>query len=243
MIRCYYRIYISVIYLLFLVNPNILFAESFFDPTGNSIRQGIDFFYDKNYDNAVSSFEQAEDDLPDDPRIEFNKGSVKIHDGRHSEAITHLEKSLENPDPEWKSKSYYNLGKAYSAMGQKKKALDSYRKSLEYDPINKAARKNLELLYNQPQSNKANGSESNPNQNNSKDPSSGSNDQRDTKGNSSSKGNDNSIGQDPSTQNNGNDPDQLSRDQADRIMDSMNPDKIERRKNRGFFQMRRDKFW
>lgn len=241
---------IVFILLMLLFSGSPLRADSFFNPGGSKIEKGIESYNQDKIPEAIQNFETAENDFPEDPRIDFNKGTSLLKGGRAEEAIPYLKKSLDLPNDTQKSKSYFNLGKAYSAKGEKKKALDAYRKALDINPDLSEARQNIELLYKTPpknnpspnQDNKENQSNSDDNSNNSKSPSESTN----PEDNSSNPKKDTTEGEhkeQSEPQSKEIDPGKLSKEEAEEIMNSLNPEKIQRKKSKGLLQFRREKFW
>jgi Ca-activated chloride channel homolog len=234
-------------------------AESWFNPGGSHVEEGLDHFSEEDYPSALKSFERAEKHFPGDPRLDYNKGTVLLKEGRPHEAIPYLEKGTESSDPGKKAESYFNLGKAYSDLGKSKQALDSYRKALEYRKDFPDAKKNIELLYKKPPPNQSGGG-----QNKSNDPNRSDSSPENSKGDSSDQsdpnqnqnpGQDNPSKNDSDSENNQSNNQsakdnennrqgkKLSPEEAESIMDSFNPDRIRRKKGKGFFQPQRDKFW
>lgn len=250
--------YILFVLFIILLPSSFLRSESILNPLGDRVKSGVQEFQSENFGKAADTFRNAEEEFGEDPRLAFNRGTSLLGDRKFGEAIPLLEKALNSSDPSLKSKVYYNLGKAYNAMGQKKIALDSFRKALDLDPNFENARKNMELLFQAPRGDSGPG---NPNQGNrSRSNRSGETDE----GNSGS-GSNSGQGFSPPVPNSSNpttnpDPnsndspnsgnkkergnrDSLSPEEADQIMDSLNPERIQRRKSKSFLQPRRDKFW
>jgi tetratricopeptide (TPR) repeat protein len=242
---------ILLIGIMFILGESPLQADSFFNPGGSKIEKGIESYNQDKIPEAIQSFETAEKDFPKDPRLDFNKGTALIKGGRPEEAIPLLEKSLEIPNNDQKSKSYYNLGKAYTASGQKRKALDAYRKALEVNPDLSEAKKNIELLYKTPpgnsQSPNQDSKESKTNsddKSNSKNPSESSDKEEDSSNQKKESSEESQESQShPQSQSTEKDPGKLSKKEAEEILDSLNPERIQRKKSKGLLQFRREKFW
>lgn len=276
---------IVIFLLLFGISSfSSLRAESFFNPGGSVIEKGWEKFQSEDYSGALDEFQNAEKNFPNDPRLSFNRGSTLLKGGRPKEAIPHFEKSLDVPNPSKRAEAYFNMGKAYSELGDKKKSLDSYRKALEENPTMEEAKKNIELLFKNP-SGSSRGSASpkpNPNNQSNSDPSQNQSEQqsqdadrnkepslnrdgdnRGTGNETKDQNKDNGekedkknsedtnpkTGEDKSKSNKGerNKPGQkegtLSPEDAEDIMDSLNPEGIKRQKGKSILQPRRDKFW
>ncbi|NCN10150.1 MAG: tetratricopeptide repeat protein [Leptospira sp.] len=235
--------------IIFISIPNIygkIFAESFFNPGGEIVKEGIDSFKNQEYKQSLDTFQRAEEELGNDPRLEFNKGTSIAKSGDPLRAIPHFEKALDSQDSSLRSKSYFNMGKAYESAQDKKKAIESYRKAIQEDPNYAAAKKNLELLYNpsqnknQPQASKDSNSNSEKSDN-SQNPFSPNN-----KSNTQSQKNDDPKNQSKENEESGeaqNSPNALSKEEAERLMESLNADRIQRKNSKTITPFRRDKFW
>lgn len=219
-----------------------LYAESFFNPGASQIQEGIESFHNQDYRRSLEIFENAEDEFENDPRLDFNKGTSIAKSGEFLKSIPYFEKALESKDSNLRSKSYFNMGKAYENAQNTKKAIESYRKAIQENPDNLDARKNLELAYN-PKINKKQGGEASKqeddsNQKNSSKPFSPSeknmNDSQDKQ-----KQNQQSTDQSQKQKN----PNSLTQEEAERLMESLNADKIQRKNSKSITTFRRDKFW
>lgn len=231
--------------ILFFLNSSIQ-AESFFNPGLERIQKGIQQYHKKDLKSSLEEFQKAEEIFPNDPRLDFNIGSVLAGSGRYRDSIPYFQKSLNDNDPKLRSKSYFNMGNVFATENQKKKAMDSYRKALEENPANELARRNMELLLkpnnnqNQPNSQSSN---NDPISNGKSDPTSNG------KGFEGKQNNSKELNQKPydkqnsKSESNSNSKNSLSRKEAERIMDSLSSDKIQRNKSKEFFQFQRDKFW
>ncbi|AOP36230.1 hypothetical protein A0128_19565 [Leptospira tipperaryensis] len=221
----------SIFLILFVFSVPLTAVE--LDPGGNRISEGLDHYNQGEYVDSLRKYQEAESYFPEDPRLEFNRGSVEFKSGNLDKAIRHFEKSANSPTPELQWRSRFNLGNSYMRAGDRKKAAEEYIKALKLNPDLKEARKNLEYLrQNPPPQNSPNTSpnSSNPNQKNS--PS--------QKGNQPQNRNDPSsngdvIGESPRDKKG-----KLTEEEAKRILDSLDLNQIRRksRKSRD-----REVFW
>lgn len=146
------------------------------DPGGNSIERGVKSYHSKNYNESQKEFEKAKEYIQDDPRLLYNESASAYQLGQYKDAIGLSEKILAHPktDPDLKAKANFNLGNVYSKLGDKKKALQSYTKTLEIDPDHLSAKKNIEHLtkkkdQGQNQNQKGNDSQPEPERRNQKE--------------------------------------------------------------------------
>lgn len=241
-----------------------IWAENPFNPGGSRIQSGVDAFQSGDYPRARQEFERSEQYFPpNDPRLEYNKGSALLKEGNPKEAIVHLENSIRESDPSQNALSYYNLGKAYSQLGDKKKAMDSYRRALQYHPEFAQAKKNLELLFQNrpPSQNPTANPPPNPKRDSHSDSDNTKSQQPPSRSESDSEPDNPSLPSPGSEKNPGEIPpksqtnsredssknregrSELSESEAEKILEGFQQDKIQRKKSPGFFQRQRDKFW
>lgn len=95
-----------------------------------------------NASKAVSLLSNKK--FKDDELFVFEIGRLYIKQKKYNKAIEFLNKTLKQRQVA--SDTLYYLGVAYEKKGQKKKAADYYKKSLEYSPDLDMARKALERV-------------------------------------------------------------------------------------------------
>ncbi|EQA36039.1 von Willebrand factor type A domain protein [Leptospira inadai serovar Lyme str. 10] len=158
--------FLSVVLILygFMMSSGNLSAVEL-DPGGNRVKEGNEAYEEGNFPEAVERYKEAESYFPGDPRLEFNRGTSKYKTGDLDTALRHFEKALESKDTQLRSKAYFNLGNTYLRLGDRKKAAESFLRSLKENPKQEAARKNLEWLRKLPPPQKKESSNSG-NQNN-----------------------------------------------------------------------------
>lgn len=204
------------------------------DPGGNRIQEGRNSYESGDYQGALEKYKEAEPYFPEDPRLDFNRGSSKYKSGDLDGAIRHFEKSADSKDPKVRAMSHFNLGNAYLKLGDRKKAAEHYLRSLKEDPNLESARKNLEWLRKMPppQNGKT------PQENEKSESGKGeqikpglSTEDR----NSSRKGEKGQVGKDSKSKNKS-----KAEEELDRIMESMDLDSV-RRKSPG--SRSREVFW
>ncbi len=99
-----------------------------------------------NYEEALSAFEEAKKERPDDPAVEYNRGVALAQLGRIAEAKSAFQRVTESKRPELQEKSWYNLGNIHATTGERKEALQAYRRALRLDPNDELARHNYEVV-------------------------------------------------------------------------------------------------
>ena len=122
-------------------------AEAF-DPFAReqeSVEAGNNSFTEQHFDQALDLYEQAEQEIEQEPKIHFNRGAALFKLGRPKEAREAYLRASGLEDPQMKKQNYYNIGNTFLAEGAFHDAIPYYRRALEIDPGFDDARYNLEL--------------------------------------------------------------------------------------------------
>ena len=98
------------------------------------------------YEDALAAFEAAKKERPDDAAVEFNRAVTLAQLGRVAEAKSAFQRVAETQQPEIQQKAWYNLGNVHAGVGERKEALQSYRKALKLDPNDALSRHNYEVV-------------------------------------------------------------------------------------------------
>ncbi|WP_224244368.1 tetratricopeptide repeat protein [Hyalangium gracile] len=98
------------------------------------------------YEDALSAFEEAKRELPNDPAVEYNRAVALAQLGRAEEAKSAFQRVTESNRPELQGKAWYNLGNIHATTGARKEALQAYRRALKLDPNDELARHNYEVV-------------------------------------------------------------------------------------------------
>jgi tetratricopeptide (TPR) repeat protein len=138
--------------------------------TGEAARkvsEGIAQFQGGDFKTAAELFKAANEALPDDLRIAFDRGCAYAAAGEYDQAVEQFQKSAAAPDHKLATLAHYNLGsvavaKARAQAGEKPEeavgdarratlesllqAAKHYRDCLDIDPENTDARYNLETI-------------------------------------------------------------------------------------------------
>jgi Ca-activated chloride channel homolog len=199
-----------------------------FDPVGKHVKEGNQRFSRGDFKGSLENFQKAEPYVKEgDPRIQFNKGNsfYKLND--YDEAISHFEKTAsESSDPLIRSRSNYNIGNTLFKKGDKQNAIKSYLKAIQDDPNFVEAKKNLELIQNEDENKK--------NQKNNKD-----NSRQDNQEESFPQ--DQELGGEEEKKQNR--KTEMTKEEAERILENARKDQIKRRKNQSRRQERYEIFW
>jgi tetratricopeptide (TPR) repeat protein len=148
---------LEIIVIVLLVLPAIDTARA--ESARTSVQQGNRLYAQANFDEAISSYEQALLEKPQAQEPKFNKANSFYRLDDLAEAIDlYKEVAAESKDMKLVTKAKYNLGNCFFQRGLKQrdsdlqKALEDLKTSithwrgvLEIDPKNEKAAKNIEV--------------------------------------------------------------------------------------------------
>lgn len=135
---------------LLLLAPFLL-GWSFFDPFHKHVEEGNRKAKAGKADAAVQDYDQAARLVPGSPIPDFNKGVALAEKGDAAAARDALLAAAASKDPQVAADALYNLGNVFLDQKQYKEAVDSYLKSLDLDPRDSDARRNLEIALQEQQ--------------------------------------------------------------------------------------------
>ena len=135
---------------LLLLAP-LLVGWSFFDPFHKHVEQGNRAAAGGDPAAAVQDYEEAAKVDPGSPIPDFNKGVALAENGDADAARDALLAAAAAKDPHIAGDALYNLGNVYMGKKDYGQAVDSYLKSLDLDPKDPDARRNLEIALRQQQ--------------------------------------------------------------------------------------------
>ncbi len=110
------------------------------------VAQGRAAYEAGQYEQALESFEAARKERPDDPAVEYNRGVALAQLGRVAEAKSSFQRVIDSNRPELRQKAWYNMGNVHATMGERKEALQAYRRALSLDPNDELSRHNYEVV-------------------------------------------------------------------------------------------------
>src|SRR5690606_37034486 len=108
------------------------------------LSKGNDYYIRKDYDNAISSYQNALKKNPNYLPSIFNLGNALYQQKNYEASRKAYENYLKKADnPTIKSSTAYNIGNTYMAEQQWKKAVASYKDALRKNPQDVDAKYNL----------------------------------------------------------------------------------------------------
>nr|WP_246057336.1 tetratricopeptide repeat protein [Leptospira gomenensis] len=225
-----FRIFVYSTILLFSLSNRSLSAFDL-DPGGVRVEEGAERYEQGDFKDSLKKYQEAETYFPEDARLEFNRGAAEFKAGNVAKAIRHFEKSASSSDPELQWRSRYNLGNSYKKVGDRKRAAEEYIKALKLNPNLKEARKNLEYLRHNPPSSDPKSDRQKQEQGNGSSPNGSLPQER---------GDRTSAGSDTDPRSGSERGGKLSEEEAKRILDSLDLNKVRRKSKRS---KDREVFW
>jgi tetratricopeptide (TPR) repeat protein len=129
-----------------LVLPSGARAAGLLEKEHPLIQKGREAYTAGRYEDALSAFEEAKKERPNDSAVEFNRGDALMKLGRYDEARQAFQGVADSNQQELRQKATYNLGNVYAATGDTREALKAYRRALTMNPSDAQARHNYEVL-------------------------------------------------------------------------------------------------
>lgn len=123
----------------------LLAGWSFFDPFHAHVEKGNARAGDGDAETAVQEYDEAAKVDPSSPIPDFNKGVALARKGDAAAARDALLAAAASRDAGIAADALYNLGNVQLAEKSYGEAVESYLKSLDLDPADPDARRNLEI--------------------------------------------------------------------------------------------------
>ena len=137
----------------------LFFGTGFASSVPSDVKKGNRLYGEGSYEEALTYYNNAESEAPDSDIISFNKGAALYRIGEYDKAIEAFSKALLSSRPAVEEKAAYNIGNSRFRAGQRnaetdiaaavnlyRQALDSYKRALELNQDNKAAKYNHEFV-------------------------------------------------------------------------------------------------
>jgi tetratricopeptide (TPR) repeat protein len=109
------------------------------------LSEGIDFYNERKYDEAIASFEKVIEKFPSNTEGYYNLGLAYMRKGDVDRAIECLEKAVELKSAG--IEPYLALGESYFKKGDSEKAEDNFKLAIEFQPENPKAHYNLGIVF------------------------------------------------------------------------------------------------
>jgi Ca-activated chloride channel homolog len=136
-----YFILVNILFLLLTAN---VYSEDFKEM--NDL--GVKAYNSENYDSSLQYFQNAQELNPESKVVDFNLGNALHQQGQYEQALKNYENSAILEDSLLNSQAYYNIGNTQYRAGALDKAVEAYKKSLDYNPDDEDTKYNLELAIN-----------------------------------------------------------------------------------------------
>ena len=216
------------------------------DPIGKNVKEGVERYKQQDFQGSLESFNLAENQSKEDDRLSYNKGTSYYKLNDYKLALKYFEKSALTSDKDLKLRSLYNKGNTYAKLGDKKNAIKSYMDALNTDPEFLPARKNLELLSQKENKDKQDQKQDQDKQNDS-DKNEKEDKEQDKKNSSANNKKDKSGKEKQKEQDSQEKPTesnkQITKEEAERILESAKQNKINRKKMSQRQPERNEIFW
>lgn len=113
----------------------------------SSVKNGVDLFEQEKYEQALETFLEAQVDNPESEVLKFDIASCQYRLQKYDEAAAgYLDVVATARDAGLEAQALYNLGNTMYRQGKLEDAVEYYKKTLELNPEDEDARKNLEFV-------------------------------------------------------------------------------------------------
>jgi len=131
--------------ILVLIGSLFLSVFAFTQNATESLVKGNQLYQQSQFDQAEAQYRKALEYEPDNEKAKYNLANTLQKQNKYDEAAKLLENLAgSSKDNSLKSAAYYNQGVAYTKMKNLDASIESYKKALRLNPIDKEARENLE---------------------------------------------------------------------------------------------------
>jgi len=226
-----------VVIILFLLSGPQLFAQD-----RRLIHKGNELYKQHNYKEAEDNYRKSVEKKNQDVTSNFNLGDALYKQKKFAEAGEQFNKLASGPNSNkaLAALAYHNLGNSYLENKKLEESIDAYKKALLNNPKDDETRYNLayaqEKLKQQQQQNKQNQNNKNQQNKDNKNQDDKNKDNKDQNKQNQDKQNQN---QDKKDQQNGQQPDKVSKEDAERMLEALNnnekqtQDKLKNKKLKG----------
>ena len=115
------------------------------DSAARKNNEGNRLYDQKQYDEALKMYVDAQATRPQAPELHYNIGNVLFRKGEYDKAAEEYLRAQAGKDPALAEAATFNRGNAYLAQKKLQQAVSSYVQALRADPGDQDAKRNLEL--------------------------------------------------------------------------------------------------
>lgn len=241
-----------IVFILFLLVCPRLFAQE-----KSYIKKGNKLYSQKKYKEAETDYRKSLSPKSQNIEGSFNLGDALYKQKKFTDAGDEFNKLAGSAkNKQLTAAAYHNLGNSLFENKKLEQSIEAYKKALLADPKDDQTRYNLAyaqaMLKKQQQQNKQNqNNKNNKNQQNKNQNGQGNKDNKDKNKQNQDKQNQNQQNQDQNKkdQQNGQQPDKISKDDAERMLDALNQDeqktqdKLKNKKLKGAARLNITKDW
>ncbi len=118
--------------------------------TKQLIKKGNEAYEKKEYDNAITQYQQATVKNPEDPTAQYNLGNALYKNKKTDESVQAYDEAVSKASSkEDKSKSFYNKGVVLQNNKKLPECIEAYKNALKLNPQDEDARQNLQKALQQ----------------------------------------------------------------------------------------------
>ena len=128
-----------------LVLPALASAQ----PGRSAVAAGNRLYDEGRYDEAHEQYLEALREAPDSSVAPFNDGNALYRTEEFQRAMEAYQQAVQNGDPAVESQAWYNIGNALFKQQQLEPALEAYKEALRRNPADTDAKHNFELALEQ----------------------------------------------------------------------------------------------
>ena len=118
-------------------------------PGRSAVEAGNRLYEEGRFEEAHEQYLEALRAAPDSPVVPFNNGNALYRTDEFQRAMEAYQEAAESGDPAVEAQAWYNLGNALYRQQQLQPALEAYKQALRRDPADVDAKHNLELTLEQ----------------------------------------------------------------------------------------------